>query len=73
MDVEKIKKLAQEILSACGESAKEDDEDMEDSETPEMESEDGEEEDGEEDSAPSAMSGKNLAVLIALKKKMGKK
>lgn len=71
MDVEKIKKLAQQILSACGDS-KEDDYEEEDSETPEMESEDGSEEDSEE--KPSgAMSGKNLAVLIALKKKMGKK
>jgi hypothetical protein len=77
MDTEKLKALAEElkakadeILAACEGDYEEEDS----SDDAEEDAAEGEAEDTEEESpkAPSAMSGKNLAVLIALKKKMGK-
>jgi hypothetical protein len=77
MDTEKLKALAEEmkakaeeIIACCGEDYEEEDDSSEDSE--EYSSEDKKEEKPSGEKASPAMSGKNLAVLIALKKKMGK-
>lgn len=77
MDTEKLKALAEElkakadeILAACeGDYEEEDSSDDVEEDAAEGESEDTEE---EKPKATPAMAGKNLAVLIALKKKMGK-